>query len=90
MFSSYSIIAYNLIVLYLLCPKVVNDHFTLVSIINSGFLVLVPENSFLTFNIPYTSPKTARVYFGVLQLSPPYMNFVLEIKTFVPESKRWG
>ena len=46
----------------------VNDHFTLVSIINSGFLVLVPENSFLTFNIPYTSPKTARVHFGVLQL----------------------
>ena len=45
----------------------VNDHFTLVSIINSGFLVLVPENSFLTFNIPYTSPKTGRVYFGVLQ-----------------------
>ena len=45
----------------------VNDHFTLVSIINSGFLVLVPENSFLTFNLLYTSPKTARVYFGVLQ-----------------------
>ena len=45
----------------------VNDHFTLVSIINSGFVVLVPENSFLTFNISYTSPKTARVYFEVLQ-----------------------
>ena len=25
--------------------------------------------------------KTARVYFGVLQLSPPYKNFVLEIHT---------
>ena len=67
MFSSYSIITYNLIVLCHLCPKVVNDHFTLVSIINSGFLILVPENSFLIFNIPYTSPKTAMVYFGVLQ-----------------------
>ena len=66
MFSSYSIISYNLIVLCLLCPKVVNDHFTLDSIINSGFLILVPENSFLTFNIPYTSPKTVRVYFEVL------------------------
>ena len=47
----------------------VNDHFTLVFIINSGFLVLVPENSYLAFNIPYTSPKTDRVYFGVLQSS---------------------
>ena len=46
----------------------VNDHFTLVFIINSGFLVLVLENSYLAFNIPYTSPKTARLYFGVLQL----------------------
>ena len=25
-----------------------------------------------------------------VQISPPYKNFVLEIKTFVPESKRWG
>ena len=27
--------------------------------------------------------KTARVYFGVLQFSPPYKNFVLEIHTLV-------
>ena len=67
--------AYNLIVLCLLCPKVVNDHFTLVSIINSGFLVLVPENSFLTFNIPYISPKTARVYFGVLQYESSILSY---------------
>ena len=26
-------------------------------------------------------PKMIRVYFGVLQLSPPYKNFVLEIHT---------
>ena len=55
----------------------VNDHFTPVSIINSGFLILVPENSFLTFNMPYTSLKTARVYFGVLHggVRISYMHF---------------
>ena len=56
----------------------VNDHFTLVFIINSGFLVLVPENSYLAFNIPYTSPKTSRVYFGVLQ--NPWLPYVTKIK----------
>ena len=59
----------------------VNYIFTLGFIINFGSLVLFPENSYLAFNIPSTSPKTARVYFGMLQLSPPYKNFVLEIHT---------
>ena len=42
---SNSIIAYKLIDLYLLCPQVVNDHFTLVSNIHFGSLVLFPKNS---------------------------------------------
>ena len=59
----------------------VNYIFTLGFIINSRSLVLFPKNSYLAYNIPKTSPKTARVYFGMLQFSPPYKNFVLEIHT---------
>ena len=41
--SSNSIITYNLILLCLLCPQVVNYHFTLVSNIHFGSLVLFPK-----------------------------------------------
>ena len=49
----------------------VNYLFTLGFIINSWSSVLFPENSYLAFNIPYISPKTARVYFGVLHSPMP-------------------
>ena len=38
-------IAYQLIDLYHLCPRVVNDHFTLISNIHFGSLILFPKNS---------------------------------------------
>ena len=47
-----SSLAYHILTLLPLGPQVVNYHFTLDSIINSGSLVLFPENSYLTFIIP--------------------------------------
>ena len=38
-------------------------------------------NTILTYFIPETYYKTVRVYFGMLQFSHPYKNFVLEIHT---------
>ena len=51
-FFSNFIFAYKLIVLCLLCPQVVKDHFTLGVIINSGSLVLFLKKIHLAFNIP--------------------------------------
>ena len=53
----------------------VNYIFTHGFIINFGSLVLFPDNSYLAFNIPSTSPKTARVYFGMLHILELFESF---------------